>query len=128
MMNEARECGLGVGISMPMHGPEGELGILSFAKPSTSSDADDSSERARPFVQLLAGHLHEAVRRVSGLTPSTPTPPLSARESDCLRWVSEGKTSWEISQILGISERTAKRYWAFARAWVHEEIKAHQSR
>ncbi len=32
---------------------------------------------------------------------------LTPRERDCLHWVSKGKTSWEIGQILGIGERTA---------------------
>ena len=35
-----------------------------------------------------------------------------------------GMTLEEAAEALGISERTAKRYWAFARAWLHEEIKA----
>ena len=30
----------------------------------------------------------------------------------------------EAAEAQGISERTAKRYWAFARAWLYEEIKA----
>jgi len=37
-----------------------------------------------------------------------------------------GMTIEQAAEALGISERTAKRYWAFARAWLHEEIKAHQ--
>jgi len=37
-----------------------------------------------------------------------------------------GMTVEEAAEALGISERTAKRYWAFARAWLHEEIKAQQ--
>lgn len=37
-----------------------------------------------------------------------------------------GMTLEEAAEALGISERTAKRYWAFARAWLHEEIKAGQ--
>jgi RNA polymerase sigma factor (sigma-70 family) len=37
-----------------------------------------------------------------------------------------GMTLEEAAEALGISERTAKRYWAFARAWLHEEIKAQQ--
>lgn len=32
---------------------------------------------------------------------------LTAREHDCLYWAAQGKTSWEIGCILGISERTA---------------------
>jgi hypothetical protein len=35
-----------------------------------------------------------------------------------------GMTLDQAAEALGISERTAKRYWAFARAWLHEEIKA----
>jgi len=31
---------------------------------------------------------------------------LSKREAECLSWISSGKTSFEVSQILGISERT----------------------
>jgi hypothetical protein len=34
-----------------------------------------------------------------------------------------GMTLEQAAEALGISERTAKRYWAFARAWLHEEIK-----
>jgi DNA-binding CsgD family transcriptional regulator len=31
---------------------------------------------------------------------------LTTREHDCLYWAAQGKTSWEIGQILGIRERT----------------------
>lgn len=35
-----------------------------------------------------------------------------------------GLTFEETADVLGISEPTAKRYWAFARAWLYEEIRA----
>ena len=35
-----------------------------------------------------------------------------------------GLTFEQAAEVLGISEPTAKRYWAFARAWLHEEIRA----
>ncbi|HTR41246.1 MAG TPA: sigma-70 family RNA polymerase sigma factor [Pseudomonadales bacterium] len=35
-----------------------------------------------------------------------------------------GFTLEETARILGISEPTAKRYWAFAKAWLHREITA----
>ncbi|MDD2319375.1 MAG: helix-turn-helix transcriptional regulator [Geobacteraceae bacterium] len=31
---------------------------------------------------------------------------LSTREKDVLNWLKQGKSSWDISAILGISERT----------------------
>ncbi|KZN60399.1 helix-turn-helix transcriptional regulator [Pseudoalteromonas luteoviolacea] len=38
--------------------------------------------------------------------------PITKREKDCLLWACEGKTSWEISQILGVSERTVNFHLA----------------
>lgn len=35
-----------------------------------------------------------------------------------------GLTTEEAAQVLNISEPTAKRYWAYARAWLFREIKA----
>ena len=35
-----------------------------------------------------------------------------------------GLSNEEAGRILGISERTAKRYWTFARAWLYRELKA----
>ena len=29
----------------------------------------------------------------------------------------------EAAEVLNISERTAKRYWTFARAWLYDELK-----
>ena len=37
-------------------------------------------------------------------------PRLTPREVDCLRWCGQGKTNWEISRILGLSERTVEHY------------------
>jgi RNA polymerase sigma factor (TIGR02999 family) len=34
-----------------------------------------------------------------------------------------GMTNQEAGQTLGISERTAKRHWTFARAWLYDEIR-----
>jgi RNA polymerase sigma factor (TIGR02999 family) len=37
-----------------------------------------------------------------------------------------GMTIEEAAQVLGISEPTAKRHWAYARAWLYEEIQGSQ--
>jgi RNA polymerase sigma factor (TIGR02999 family) len=37
-----------------------------------------------------------------------------------------GMTIEEAAEVLGISEGTAKRHWAYARAWLAEEIRAQQ--
>lgn len=36
--------------------------------------------------------------------------PLTPRELEALRWTMEGKTAWEVGEILGIAEQTAVRH------------------
>lgn len=44
-----------------------------------------------------------------GLPEDAPTAaPLTRRERDVLSFLSEGKTDWEISRILGVAESTAR--------------------
>lgn len=42
------------------------------------------------------------------LTTPTGFVRLSTRELTVLRWMKEGKTNWEISKILNVSERTIR--------------------
>jgi RNA polymerase sigma factor (TIGR02999 family) len=39
-----------------------------------------------------------------------------------------GMTLEEAAEVLGISEPTAKRHWAYARAWLYQEIRGQQAR
>ncbi|MEQ1602351.1 MAG: LuxR family transcriptional regulator [Methylophilaceae bacterium] len=105
MMLEAAEYGLRDGVTMPVHSPQGELGILSLSLDAPLERARAIIERALPIVQLLANHLHQAVRRLGGL-PQEAYSSLTMRERECLTWVADGKTSNEIAQLLGISENT----------------------
>ena len=34
-----------------------------------------------------------------------------------------GLTNEEVAEVLNISERTAKRYWSFARAWLYDDLR-----
>ena len=38
-----------------------------------------------------------------------------------------GLRNEEAAEVLGISERTAKRYWTFARAWLYDELRRHET-
>lgn len=104
VMYEAAEYGLRDGVTMPIHGPQGELGILSLSLDASPELARPITERALPYVHLLAGHLHQAALRLSGLHDTQPS--LTTRENECLRWTADGKTSREIAQLLGVSEST----------------------
>ncbi len=101
---EAADFGLRAGIGLPNHGPLGQFGMLSVAM----ADPADAGMHLGQLgeLQLLAAFIHEAQMRLSSRIANAQVH-LTARELDCLRWAAAGKTSWEIGQQLGISERTA---------------------
>lgn len=111
IMREAQDFKLSHGISVPIHGGDGEFGILSA----------NSTENEREFRSLTKSFLHEihvaAVHYHSALLRSHPVPQtgpkefkLTDREVEVLRWAAQGKSSWDISVILGITERTVKSH------------------
>jgi transcriptional regulator EpsA len=70
------------------------------------------------FLTLLLPHLHMALLRLSGQAGRGPAAgaidsmarPLSARETEILGWVREGKSNFEVGCILGISALTVKNH------------------
>lgn len=57
---------------------------------------------------------------------SSPAPSsLSARERECLHWVAVGKTDWDISEILGISQQTAHKHISNALRKLRASTRAH---
>ncbi len=65
---------------------------------------------------VLAYYFHSWALNSEGEEHAEIAATLSAREKDCLRWRATGKSDWEISQILAISERTVKFHLESARA------------
>lgn len=61
--------------------------------------------RHRTILDLLATHLHSVLSKVFHEPPSSLVS-LTNREKEVLIWTKEGKTNWEISQVLKVSERT----------------------
>jgi LuxR family transcriptional activator of bioluminescence operon len=81
--------------------------MLSLVSTEGIHQTESRLAHAMPFAHLFTAHLHEAVRRLVGVLEIGPAHiHLTDREKECLLWAAEGKTSWEASQILGISERT----------------------
>lgn len=60
-------------------------------------------------LDYLAPHLHEIFNRPGELNRRClMAPEISLRELEVLQWAKEGKSNWDISHILSISERTVK--------------------
>ncbi|MEM8748791.1 MAG: helix-turn-helix transcriptional regulator [Pseudomonadota bacterium] len=51
------------------------------------------------------------LHRTSATRGEAPTPYLSKSEINCLLWSARGKTSFEISKILSLSEHTINHYF-----------------
>ncbi|WP_309559845.1 LuxR family transcriptional regulator [Burkholderia glumae] len=101
---EASSFGLMHGWSSATRGAEGTLGVLSLAR---GGDAIDGVERDRNefIVHWLANVAHAAL---APFLPAAGEPEanLTSRETDVLKWTADGKTAYEISRILSISEST----------------------
>jgi len=106
-----RECelmGVRSGFTLPLHGPFGQLAVLSASR---RSDADEDRER----LPLLAGLCTQFWTRWLELSGQKTLPDglyedvhLTSREIECIRWCKEGKSASEISTVLNISEKTAQ--------------------
>ena len=101
VMEEATEFGLRQGICVPVHTP--------FAPPTVftaSGEIVDLSPGTGQIVSLLARQALQAVSRLRPGPDASAKPVLSGREREVLRWVADGKTAWEVSRILSLSEHT----------------------
>jgi LuxR family transcriptional regulator, quorum-sensing system regulator CviR len=105
---EITELGMDFGLrECQTHGwrpSPGKMGsMFCFAGPSMGLDMHSNI-----ILELIVPHLHLALSRIWGsksrIGPENGN--LSAREKEVLNWLKQGKSSWDISVILGISERT----------------------
>ena len=104
LFNAARDFGLAAGCSVPLHGPGSRAAVLSFATASARADP----RRHLHVLHLLAVQFDLSFQLLKGTSSWAALPVLTLRERDCLSWIAEGKTTSEVSQILGISENTAR--------------------
>lgn len=104
-LSEFRRCGsrfLTMGWSWKDAGPWSAY--LCFSGGRTAS-----SPRHTNVMEFLRPHIGMAVERITRKRRGdTCCARLTGREVEILRWIKDGKTNWEISMILSISERTVK--------------------
>ena len=108
MWEEQARFGLQNGICLALHMPEGRHFILGVERDQPMPMAPTELTRIVADLQLFAVHAQDAALRIftpTSLDPAAPS--LTPRELETLRWTMEGKTAWEVGNILGITERTA---------------------
>jgi LuxR family quorum sensing-dependent transcriptional regulator len=63
------------------------------------------------MISLVATYaIGRAMQLHSGAERTVEHIELTPRERECLQWAAVGKSEWEISQILGISEHTSEKH------------------
>ena len=101
-------------LSLPVRAIVGEIGLLCIAAETPADDWDAQKSMLMREFQVLASYFHQHILRIYGHDASKEML-MSARELDCLKWMAAGKTAWEASVILGISERTVRFHLNAAR-------------
>jgi DNA-binding CsgD family transcriptional regulator len=140
MLHEAAAFGIGIGVAIPIHHPDGRYAIVSI---TTDYALDPTAEAVRlhaPVLNMLAYSLYERTAhlirghqihldqpptsvepashtdfRATGRVAADPVVPfLSRAELDCLAWISSGLSIWDVSERIGESASSTRRLLAGA--------------
>jgi LuxR family transcriptional regulator, quorum-sensing system regulator BjaR1 len=101
VMQTAHDFGLKDGIVVPIVQENGTMAGVSMA--GERPEFDPLAKRAIHVISLFAYTRTVALYKAQAAEPKRL---LSKREREALSWAAAGKSTWEISMILGISEAT----------------------
>jgi len=107
-----RAAGGRVGVTAPAFdrgGQHYDIALVSFARARALTQVEQRYNE--PRVQLFAAYFASVAAAILLKRPrieKLETVSLTDRERDCLSWAAKGKSSWEIGQLLNISEPTVK--------------------
>jgi DNA-binding CsgD family transcriptional regulator len=101
-------------VSMPLRPVVGETALFFVGADMPAENWHAQKKTIQREFQVLASYFHQHILRIYGNDTENQIL-VSARELDCLKWVAAGKTAWEASIILGISERTVRFHLNAAR-------------
>jgi LuxR family quorum-sensing system transcriptional regulator CciR len=113
----AHAAGAGAAVTVPIHRPRGAqeqgsysvfAGCCSFLM-KTGASLPLASLAAAHYVGALAFDAAENFLCASG-PQAPPGPRLTPRQHACVALAAQGKSDWEIGQVLGISESTVHKH------------------
>lgn len=104
MMGILRQYGITTGVYFSIHDSQGNRYLVSIA-----GERELVTLQEMGVFYLIASY---TVNRLCEITnaETLATPSLTKRELQCLHWTASGKTSFEISIILKLSENTVNHY------------------
>lgn len=103
-------CGYGIrsGVTLPIHGARGELGIVCFASASKPSQhVQRETLHLIPELSSFRDFIFESsLKFIKHCGKTSGDIHITCRELECLKWGARGKSSWEIGHLLNCSEAT----------------------
>lgn len=100
VFDEAADHGILYGVTVPIHGPDGEIGLFTAVSNTNKQSLLLTANKHLTEIQSTAIETHNFVMETYSDTPRPQDIILTPREKECLTWTTQGKTSWEISKII----------------------------
>ncbi len=92
------------GFVVPIHGPCGFVAGVALA-----GREFDLSTQSKPTVHIITLYAFDRIHRLVA-AKSEKTPSLTLREREVLAWSAQGKSAWEIGEILSLAKRTVDEH------------------
>ena len=105
VMDEAAEFGMRDGLCVPIHIP--------LAGPAVVTAAGDRVEippGALPLIEMLCVHTFRKLGNIETKSDNEDAIPLTPRERELLQWSAQGKSTDDISCILGVTTNTVESH------------------
>jgi DNA-binding CsgD family transcriptional regulator len=102
-LSQCRELGVHSGVTIPLHGPGTEVDLISL---SLRDERTETVDRLGVLYAISAQYWLKFNELNDPLPPKEMH--LTVKELECLRWCKEGKTNWEIGEIMSTSEKTVE--------------------
>jgi LuxR family quorum-sensing system transcriptional regulator CciR len=103
--NEARDFGLKDGLFTPLRWGDGSYVAVVLA----GSNPEVGDPLLRSMAEVVSAYYSSEAKRLLGANKKI-RPLLSPRQRECLAWVRHGKSSADISAIMGISAQTVEEH------------------
>ncbi len=107
IFDEAAEFKLKAGFVIPLSMLDGAVAAVSLG-----GEAAEMPPDARAMIAMISIFAFARAIALRHGGKETQRPGLTPREIECLKWAAEGKSEWEISAILHVSEHTADKHLA----------------
>lgn len=109
------------GYMVPVHEADRFTGLFGMYTPERSIP-----ERVKPLLTMMALYAMERARALCDDLPADPIEycPLSARQREMLAFAAQGKSDWDIGQIVGIAGSTVNEHIEKAKAALRVKTRA----